>query len=355
MNTMNQEQNNLNQNNFNTQGNNGVPNNQPLQNNQNVNVNQATFNNQQQVNTNYQQPINQMNIQEPNPQLMNSFENGNTNQSFNSKPPKKMNLGLIVGIIVAVAVIIIVGIFIFSKTNGSSSNQNAENKDANLSIDENIDKTITCNLVGEAIYAKNTPYSYEYILPNWNRYTFIKEYEPEYTNEPGKIYVVDYDKVCKENKKVDDSEVYTNDFKLRIHYSVDKYSSGEWKNIKERTTGNLLYTQQAGSPTLYGNENGYWYAYMDKGYNLETSQNDLDELNIHIMKQVAKFEDAHKTPMGDNVIGDEYHALVIDIKMWYKNETGKIRLNYLLNDLKEMLTEKYDLDLSKLTVDMIKK
>ena len=34
---MNQEQNNLNQNNFNTQGNNGIPNNQPLQNNQGFN------------------------------------------------------------------------------------------------------------------------------------------------------------------------------------------------------------------------------------------------------------------------------------------------------------------------------
>ena len=68
---------------------------------------------------------------------------------------------------------------------------------------------------------------------------------------------------------------------------------------------------------------------------------------------MAKFENAHKTPMGNNVVGVEYHALDITIRAWYENETGKIRLNYLLNDLKEMLTEKYNLDLSELSVEMI--
>ena len=93
---MNQEQNNLNPNNFNTQGNNGIPNNQPL-NNQNFNQGMG-FN---------QQPINQMNMQQPTPQPMNNtFESGNAgNQSFNSKSPKKMNLGLIIGIVAVVAVV----------------------------------------------------------------------------------------------------------------------------------------------------------------------------------------------------------------------------------------------------------
>ena len=46
-------------------------------------------------------------MQEPTPQPMNNtFESGNANsQNFNSKPPKKMNLGLIIGIVVAVAVV----------------------------------------------------------------------------------------------------------------------------------------------------------------------------------------------------------------------------------------------------------
>lgn len=361
---MNQEQNNLNQNNFNTQGNNGIPNNQPLNNqnfNQSMGFNQQPINPQPHPTPSFQQPINQMNMQQSTPQPMNTFESDNANnQSFNNKPQKKMNLGLIIGIVAAVIVAVIGGVLLISNMNGntnndtSNGNSNNGNSNVDLTIDESVPKSLTCNLVGNAIYGEKASYSYEYILPNWNRYTFLKEYEPEYTNEPGKIYVVDYDKVCKENRKVDNSNVDTNDFGLYIHYSVDKYSSASYANIKERATNHLGYTQ-AGSPTLYGNDNGYWYAYMDKGYNLKTNEDDLDELNVHIWKEVAKFENAHKTPMGNNIVGDEYHALEITIRAWYENETGKIRLNYLLNDLKEMLEEKYDLDLSKLTVDMIKK
>lgn len=340
---MNQDNNNqFNQNNFNTQSSNGIPNNQLLQNNQ-------SFNQGMGVN---QQPINpQPTLQQP----TNTFQSGNANnQNFNSKLPKKMNLGLIIGIVVVAATVIIGGVLLFDNMNDNTNNSSSNgNNNVSLTIDEKVSKSLTCNLVGNAIYGEKASYSYEYILPNWNRYTFLKEYEPEYMNEPGKIYVIDYDKKCKENRHVDDSNVVTNDFGLYIHYTVDKYSSSAWSNIKDRATGHLSYTQ-AGSPTLYGNENGYWYAYMDKGYNLKTNEDDLDELNVHIWKEMAKFENAHKTPMGNNIVGDEYHALVITIRAWYENETGKTRLNYLLNDLKEILTEKYNLDLSKLTVDMIK-
>jgi len=367
---MNQDQNNLNLNNFNTQGNNGIPNNQPLNNQsfnntlnqgiqQNSNGNQQTFNPQPQTPPNYQQTTNQMNMQQPTPHPMNSFENGNaSNQNLNTKPPKKMSLGLIIGIVVAV-VAVVGGILLFSNMgnndNGDSSSggSNKENSNVDLSIDESISKTITCSLVGEALYAKDTTYSYEYILPNWNRYTFIKEYEPEYTNESGKVYVVDYDKECKENKKIDNSTVYTNDFKLSINYKVDKYSSASWKNIKEKATDTLLYTN-AGSPTLYGNKNGYWFSHMQKASNLLTGEDDSDELEVFIYKEVNKFENAHTTARGD-VVGDEYHALLITIRASYENEVGKVRLNYLLNDLKDALTEKYDLDLSELTIDLIKK
>lgn len=274
---------------------------------------------------------------------------------------EKKGISLIIFLIIALLIVVgAITVFIVinnnksENTNNTDSNSSSSKNNVDLSIDESVSKSITCNLVGEAIYADGVPYSYEYVLPNWNRYTFLKEYEPEYINEPGKIYVIDYDKKCKENNKVDSSNADTNDFGLYIHYSVDKYSSASWANIKERATDHLEYTQ-AGSPTLYGNENGYWYAYMDKGYNLKNDKEDLDKLNVRIWKEVAKFENAHTTPMGNNIIGDEYHALDITIKAWYENETGKIRLNYILNDLKEILTEKYNLDLSQLSVDMIKK
>ena len=118
---MNQEQNNLNPNNFNTQLNNGVPNNQPLQNNQ-------SFNQGMGVN---QQPIN------PQPQPMNNtFESVNaSNQSFNSKPPKKMNLGLIIGIVVAVAVVG-VGVVFGSKllSNDANNNSGTLNNEGNNNV-----------------------------------------------------------------------------------------------------------------------------------------------------------------------------------------------------------------------------
>jgi len=108
---MNQEQNNLNPNNFNTQGNNGTLNNQDM-----------SFN---------QQPI----MQESTPQpIYNTFDNVNSNnKNLNSKPPKKINLGLIIGIVAVVAVVG-VGIFFGSKLlSNESNNSNNEN------INENTD------------------------------------------------------------------------------------------------------------------------------------------------------------------------------------------------------------------------
>lgn len=116
---MNQEQNNLNPNNFNTQGNNGISNNQPL-NNQGIGFNQ--------------QPI----MQEPTLQPMNTFESGNANnQNFNSKQPKKMNIGLIVGIVVAVAVVG-VGIVFSSKLLSNGGNNNNDSNGTNNSSNGNV-------------------------------------------------------------------------------------------------------------------------------------------------------------------------------------------------------------------------
>lgn len=103
---MNQDFNNLNQDNLNTQGNNGIPNNQSFS--QNIGIN-SQLNSQQSINT---------------------FENYNTNnRNLTSKPPKKMNFGLIIGIIVIVVVLIAImlGNGVFNKddndTNDSTTNQ----------------------------------------------------------------------------------------------------------------------------------------------------------------------------------------------------------------------------------------
>ena len=96
---MNQEQNNLNPNNFNTQGNNGIPNNQPL-----------------------------------------------NNQSFNSKLPKKMNLGLIIGIVAVVAVVgvgIVFGSKLLSNGNDGTSSSINQNLDGKVKLVKNYKQIST--------------------------------------------------------------------------------------------------------------------------------------------------------------------------------------------------------------------
>ena len=144
---MNQEQNNLNQDNFNTQSNNGIPNNQPLNNqnsNQGISFNQQPINPQPQPTSNFQQPINQMNMQQPTLQPMNNtFESGNANnQNFDSKPPKKkMNLGLIIGIVVAVVIIsLIVGVFIITNRKDKKSTEETPQVEKNSITKENFVK-----------------------------------------------------------------------------------------------------------------------------------------------------------------------------------------------------------------------
>lgn len=111
---MNQEQNNFNPNNFNTQGNNGIPNNQSM------GVNQ---------------------------QPMNTFETGNANnQNFNIKQPKKMNLGLIIGIVVAVVVVGIGALILFKKPSSQANNNGITNNNTNVVYNDssrNIKSTYT--------------------------------------------------------------------------------------------------------------------------------------------------------------------------------------------------------------------
>ena len=240
MKKMNQEQHNLNQNNYNTQGNNGISNNQPQQ-----------F-------PSFQQPVIQDHITQ---HMNNTFENNNvSNQIFNNKPPKKANLGLLIKIF-GITAVVGIGIFFTNKLflNNKKENININsNNSVDLTINESIPKSITCNIVSEGLYAEEIIYSYEYVLPNWDRYTFLEEYKAgQY--EPENVYVVDHNKECKENRYVDDSTAITNDFELDIHYRTDQYSSATWSNIKERATGHIGYTEKAGKPPLYGNENGYWF------------------------------------------------------------------------------------------------
>ena len=134
-------------NNFNIQGNNG------MFNNQNVNSQQPMHNQQPQ---NFQQPIEQMNIQQPAPQPMNTFESGNANnQNFNNKPPKKTNLGLIIGIVVVIAVVG-VGIILGSKLlSNDNNNPNTNDNDVIENNNNESNKTDDTNENTEMITASN--------------------------------------------------------------------------------------------------------------------------------------------------------------------------------------------------------
>lgn len=157
---MNQDQNNLNQNNFNTQVNNGIPNNQPLQNNQSFNntlLGQQSVNGNIQPNnptsiglqTNANQQINNSHVQPVNLQPTPSYQQQvnvqpeqltNVKTGANSKLPKKMNWGLILGIVAGIVVIIIIGIIFISKIINNNLNNvpNIDNNETNNNeTDEN--------------------------------------------------------------------------------------------------------------------------------------------------------------------------------------------------------------------------
>lgn len=119
---MNQEQNN-----FNTQGNNGIPNNQPL-------------NNQQPIKPQPIPSFKQTIMQETKPQPTNTFESGNASiQNFNNKPPKKMNLALILGIVAAVIIVGVGSFFIFNSNNKQLLNkENSQQEQNEISSNKDV-------------------------------------------------------------------------------------------------------------------------------------------------------------------------------------------------------------------------
>ena len=146
---MNQEENNLNLSNFNTNGDNGIPNNQSFQNNQSRDFNQQPTNSQ--PTPSYHKPISQMNIQETTPQYMNLVESQNTNnQKFYIKQPKKINLGLIIGIVVVLVIIFFIIVALITATNNNKSDmdktlENNSMKKDNFNIRGTVDKNTNTN------------------------------------------------------------------------------------------------------------------------------------------------------------------------------------------------------------------
>lgn len=213
---MNQEQNSLNQNNLNTQGNNGVPNNQPLNNqnfNQGMSFNQQPINSQPQPTSNFQQPINQMNMQQPTLQpVNNSFENVDfSNQNSNNKPQKKMNIGLIIGIVAVIAVVGIGVVF------GSKLISNKNNDNSNLSNGKNNSSVKMGNVKVEVLSSENQ-------INNSGLYKI----GDEYIFKGGDLYT----------KKSEDGS-YNKTSKLGNLKNFVKFNNNYWRIIKINSDGTI--------------------------------------------------------------------------------------------------------------------
>ncbi len=122
----------LNQDNYNTQGKNGMPNNQSLN---NRNLNQGIGVNQQVIDA-QQQPT----IHESIPQsITNTFKSGNdNNQNSNNNSPKKAKLGPAIGIVVSLVTIVLIIVIIFGRNINNKNNDNIKDVPIN---EQYLDKT----------------------------------------------------------------------------------------------------------------------------------------------------------------------------------------------------------------------
>ncbi len=126
--------------------------NQDFSNLNNSDANQSNnniLNNQALNNQSFSQNIG-INSQQNDQQSMNTFENYNTNnQNLNNKPPKKMNFGLIIGIIVVVVVCIgvVLGSKLISNKNINNETLNNKTEESDKNANTNVNKSSDVQLV----------------------------------------------------------------------------------------------------------------------------------------------------------------------------------------------------------------
>lgn len=228
---MTQEPNNLNQNNFNTQGNNGIPNDQPLNNNINQEFNN-TFSQQQNVN---QSTINQQ------------LQTNNTPP----KPLKKINLGLIIGIIVGVVAIGIVGAVLLLGNNNNDNNNsensansaNGNNNSSNNYINGNandMDKLIMILKKGD-----NQKY-----LVQFNEINIAKNFNC--SNDKCGNGIININSIS----QILDNTIYINLNSKDYTISISKNTSSYDKIIKESNNSYIYYNELLSCYMYYFKING---------------------------------------------------------------------------------------------------
>ena len=248
---MNQDFNNTNQDNYNTQGNNGIPNNQPLDNDIN-----NTYSQPQQTNTNmYQQPLSQVNtpinntyqqsiMQDHIQQPINSFENTN-NQNYNNKHSKNKNLSLIIGVVVFLVIgcICIILVSKLLSNNGSVS-------DNNNSVIENDDKNTNNKVDKKGFYVVNgtqdkgkLAMATDFKSEKVNNYNYIENYNMKWVTER-KLFLMSVPAIPNRTYSINsyyESEIQMNSEILDLNYSI--FNQNEFKGNKsevERLLQNII-------------------------------------------------------------------------------------------------------------------
>lgn len=220
---------------------------------------------------------------------------------------------------------------------GNSNSENNGNNGTNmpnvdLTIDETIPKEVICK-VSDNDTEYTTDITYDAVLPNWDRYTFLNDaYSSIYSHSK-----------CRDELAIQPSRFYADTLFLEVKYLVDSRHSSKNLSLKDDLKKTVLYSW-ANEPTIYGNDEiGYWYAYMS---DVLDSTDDNPYLIVDIYKQLNTTE-WRGIPIKN--------SMKIELHMDYETDEDKSRLNYLLNEVKELLKENYNIDLSELNVDMIKK
>ena len=358
---MNQEQNNLNPNNFNTQGNNGMPNNQPLNNqnfNQGMGFNQQPINPQPQQTPSYEQPI----MQEPTPQSTNNtFEGGNANnRSFNGKPPKKINLGLIIGGIAVIGITI--GAIILGPKLLMKNNNNSESNDSKY---ENVE---VADITGKAKFVKNFENYTDISSCGRNYFTLTNDSETIVVDLNGNIvakgvnsyrkpYCFEDGTIMVPNNKQGESyssysykifqsgkEVYTFNGKLDntaaydsnvVYYTTEDYhlKAYDLKSQKELWTSKDF----VGSPILVDNVIIADGTAKDSKYILnkktgETIDKTNDSYDVHVSYNdyyVRVYKKDNTNWLSSVEVYDYNSNLISNLKI---NETDKCRWSYMLSN-----------------------
>lgn len=321
---MNQEQNNSNQNNLNTQNNNGISNNQSY--NQDVSGNREVINSQPQQPLNYEQTI----MQQSTPQSIdNEFETRSANnQSFNSKPTKKINLGLIIGIIIVIIAVITIILILL---NGNRKNDLVNN--LNISLEKNSlvcnDEKICNQLNNSIISIKNIENKYNNerlnaIILDKDGYVYLKS-KNNIIKIEGKTKLTDINYVVEVAYASNDLIVYDD--------SNMYYISSENNSIRNFELSNNIkyfvnFSEDSKLSAIDKNGTGLIYYRCDRYNNNSCTSNDDWFYEESLLVKNAKYSGGESI-----LIGDKLYSKSIIVNQELVQSSGGIETQLILNNV----------------------